>query len=237
MGRGTKYYTHEERLAARRRQNKLRSSLPSVIASRSKSNHKQYVKKRIRRSCDVTLPSKIQHWASWVITSPDSATFSRFRAYSGEIVMVEEEEVGDEELECLSGLPPYPSAITALPDFEADAWDDISGALFGYQVRKLIEGQEVKIGRFRTVAIEDLCSDIRQEYDQLIGHWEYLHEVRRELHRAEGTTSDAVISHNLLWLARCAKYASEELETLGQAPDKYLPLLCDRNYALATMLI
>ncbi|KAJ3543009.1 hypothetical protein NMY22_g3296 [Coprinellus aureogranulatus] len=147
MGRPAKYFTREERLAARRARLRERYQDPQFVQTRSKENRRHYAKKRLRENANLIMPERLKQLGSQPYSFKEEDVLDRFRA----------------------GLLPAPSIPPEDIDsiiFEKD-WDALSAALHGYQVRKYLESQREQLRRYQSQTKVVVLSGLVSQFHHL----------------------------------------------------------------------
>ncbi|KAJ3522847.1 hypothetical protein NMY22_g11706 [Coprinellus aureogranulatus] len=233
MGRPAKYYTREERLAARRARRAERYRDPSFVQTRSSENRRWYAKKRLEENAKITIPDHIRAASSQPFTFEDESVVVRFRG-SFNIESLKNTAVSDVALETLSKLPPYPNSIIDLVDIDED-WDALSGALYGYQLRKYIEAQTDQVRMYRIQTKVAVSTDLVRQFNRLQEMWGVFDKAVKRYISQLNVVGRYLSSHNARWTAVMMVYIQEDLEALKKNDDSYVTRVYDRILHLQSL--
>lgn len=162
----------------------------------------------------------------------DEGIFSRFREDAAALPLNEHQDITDNDLEALSGLPSYPPQLTTHPSFK-ELWDEgLHPALWGYHTRLYLSAMELRRERCRRLPASTLSQELRQEYNRLVQEWKTIYASTRHFGRTGDTENERVAMFNCRWMARRILYTAEDLKALVKGSDGLLFALCDRAYDL-----
>ncbi|KAJ3503019.1 hypothetical protein NMY22_g18394 [Coprinellus aureogranulatus] len=226
MGRPAKYFTREERLAARRIRLAERYNDPKFVESRSKENRRYYAKKRLVQNANIAVPERVQEVASLPYSFKDTDVVIRFRAgYNIELLAVY--AVCDTHLDVYSRLPPYPESHIVDIDLDKD-WDALSAALYGYQVRKYIESLQEQIRLYNSETKVTISTGLVRQFNRLEELWGVLDKAVQRYLKAGKLVPARIANHTARWQATTMMYIKQDLEALAKPDDSYISLVQSR---------
>ncbi|KAJ3507625.1 hypothetical protein NMY22_g16873 [Coprinellus aureogranulatus] len=169
MGRPAKYFTREERLAARRARRAERTRDPSFLEMHSNENRRHYAKKRLLENAQLAVPEAVQELGTQPFRFEDESIVVRFRLCFN-IELLEDCGVNGDILEEFNARPPFPAALLTPLDIDKD-WPAFSAALHGYQLRKYIESQHERLRQYRNQTKVLVSSALVQHFQHLLELW------------------------------------------------------------------
>ncbi|KAJ3530370.1 hypothetical protein NMY22_g8602 [Coprinellus aureogranulatus] len=227
MGRPAKYFTREERLAARRNRLRERYQDPQFVQIRSVENRRYYAKKRLRENASLTIPEHLKQLGSQPYSFKDEDVLKRFRGGFNNIEPLTVCSINDALLDDYSRLPPYPSKSIKSIILEKD-WDALSAALHGYQVRKYLDSQHKQLRHYRSQTKVMVSAGLVSQFHRLHEFFEILERGGNHYEKKGDLVASHIAKQTARWQATMMVYIHQDLEALAEMDDSYLTLVYNR---------
>ncbi|KAJ3511602.1 hypothetical protein NMY22_g15600 [Coprinellus aureogranulatus] len=199
MGRAAKYFTREERLAARRARRAERTQDPRFLEMRANENRRHYAKKRLSENAQITVPERVQELGTQPFRFKDESVVVRFRMCFN-IELLENCGINDDILDEFSIRPPFPSSLLSPLDVDKD-WDALSAALHGYHLRKFVEAEHERLRQLRSQTKVSISSGLVRHFNHLHELWDDHNKAAVRYEKKGNTVGKYLCEYNAHWTA------------------------------------
>ena len=166
----------------------------------------------------------------WVFE--EESTVARFIA-GPSTLSFGELEIKEGDLHLLScSLLRYSLGVVALPPNFEECWDELSAALYGYQIRVYMNEQISQLTLYGAQSGLEFSANLRQRYRELLSRWETLVGLISRLEREGNRPGELLSRHNARWTAEQIAFAYDDLQALVKGGGDYVSVLYNRHRAL-----
>lgn len=143
----------------------------------------------------------------------------------------DEFDVEEDDFAALTQAAPYPEHITCSPAF-FDEWPVLASALHGYLARRYLTYCNELSTRCCRVPEYQLISTVDSRYHELVVEYNKLKIVEREAKERGDRAGMVIANQNIIWCARMAVYAVEDIVELKRGNSYLLNTLAERKWRI-----
>ncbi|KAJ3525067.1 hypothetical protein NMY22_g10731 [Coprinellus aureogranulatus] len=230
MGRRAKYFTVDDRLAARRERAAQRALKPGAREARQAQNRRSYLKKKERELLNrdpPTIPKDVYKQATSLMSGVRQLkVFQQF--CEGQLRLeLRNLDVEWEDFDMLVGAPPYPNKITSNPHFKKE-WLELRAALHGFMAHRYLFYCAELTNKCQQSSATQILELLDSNYNELV-----LEHSKIQLAEAalleEDVAEQAIATLNKRWIARIMVYTVEDMVVLREGLKKFVESLAQRS--------
>lgn len=165
----------------------------------------------------------------------DEAIVAHFRA-GPKFLSFGGREIGDKELHTLAfAMLPCALGMVDLPVDLVRCWDDLSAALYGYQIRIYMEEQVAMLTHISSQSRLAFSNLLHQRYESVLARWEALAGLVVRQGPGEADSTVLISTHNMRWAAQQVIFAYQDLQAFAQGDAAFVSTLNDRHRHLGDL--